>query len=243
MKRTSFASSMVIGVAVSLWLADASRVDAGMPSLRLSEIAQLRVENISFFLFLFILVSLAIRWVWNGLAAEWPILPKLSYIGSLGISSLWGFLFAFVLTMISGARELMTPGAWEPNGATYKLAKKPGEMTDESSESALMERRLQLLMLKRRLWDTAHQTGAFPSDWASCGYPQEEWQTPGLVKVAYVYRQAQRGDGTPLAWEPNIFGDRQLVLYSDGIILCEDHADLERKLAPYFPAPLGRKMP
>ena len=26
-----------------------------------------------------------------------------------------------VLAMISGARELMTPGAWEKHGATYRL--------------------------------------------------------------------------------------------------------------------------
>jgi len=26
-----------------------------------------------------------------------------------------------VLTMISGARELMTPGAWEKDGAIYRL--------------------------------------------------------------------------------------------------------------------------
>ena len=30
-------------------------------------------------------------------------------------------LFVIVLTMISGARELLTPGAWEQNGGTYEL--------------------------------------------------------------------------------------------------------------------------
>ncbi|MEX2173364.1 MAG: hypothetical protein WD872_03320 [Pirellulaceae bacterium] len=35
--------------------------------------------------------------------------------------ALWGLLFVIVLTMISGARELMTPGAWEKQGLTYKL--------------------------------------------------------------------------------------------------------------------------
>ena len=34
---------------------------------------------------------------------------------------LWGLLFMLVLTMISGARELLTPGAWEKKGATYQL--------------------------------------------------------------------------------------------------------------------------
>ena len=31
-----------------------------------------------------------------------------------------------VLTMISGARELMTPGAWERNGVTYRLSESRG---------------------------------------------------------------------------------------------------------------------
>ena len=33
----------------------------------------------------------------------------------------WGSLFVLVLTMISGARELMTPGAWKKDGITYVL--------------------------------------------------------------------------------------------------------------------------
>jgi hypothetical protein len=35
--------------------------------------------------------------------------------------TLWGLLFLLILTMISGARELMTPGAWEKHGSTYRL--------------------------------------------------------------------------------------------------------------------------
>jgi hypothetical protein len=30
-----------------------------------------------------------------------------------------------VLEMIAGARDLMTPGAWDHDGATYKLAGSP----------------------------------------------------------------------------------------------------------------------
>lgn len=40
----------------------------------------------------------------------------------MGLVVLWGLLFIVVLAMISGARELMTPGAWEKQGATYRLA-------------------------------------------------------------------------------------------------------------------------
>ena len=40
---------------------------------------------------------------------------------AIGLVALWGLLFLLVLTMISGARELMTPGAWKKEGFTYKL--------------------------------------------------------------------------------------------------------------------------
>ena len=48
-------------------------------------------------------------------------LPRLTYGKSIAIVALWGLLFILVLTMISGARELMTPGAWEQHGATFRL--------------------------------------------------------------------------------------------------------------------------
>ena len=60
-------------------------------------------------------------YLWNRLRRDLPRLPRLSYKMSVTLVGLWGLLFILVLTMISGARELMTPGAWEPNGATYKL--------------------------------------------------------------------------------------------------------------------------
>ena len=50
-----------------------------------------------------------------------PNLPKLNFWRALGLTVLWGLLFMVVLTMISGGRELMTPGAWDRQGATYKL--------------------------------------------------------------------------------------------------------------------------
>jgi hypothetical protein len=59
--------------------------------------------------------------VWNGLRRDFAWLPYLSYFKACCVVVLWGLLFVVVLTMISGARELMTPGAWEKNGLTYKL--------------------------------------------------------------------------------------------------------------------------
>ncbi len=95
---------------------------AGMPyPPTLTDMSRLRVEAISFFLFILLASAGLIRLLWNGLRSSFPRLPRLSYVGSIGLVMLWGLLFIVVLTMISGARELMTPGAWEKQGATYRL--------------------------------------------------------------------------------------------------------------------------
>jgi len=94
---------------------------AGMPSYTLTDIAKARIDTISFFLFLLLLLALLVKFLWNYLARDFPKLPKMTYSKALSAVALWGLLFLLVLTMISGARELMTPGAWERHGATYKL--------------------------------------------------------------------------------------------------------------------------
>jgi len=100
---------------------------AGMPTPpTLTDIAQMRFEAISFFLFVLLICALLIQLIWNRvLRPGFPRLPRLNYFRALGLMFLWGLLFIIVLTMISGARELMTPGAWEHNGATYKLKDSP----------------------------------------------------------------------------------------------------------------------
>ena len=94
---------------------------AGMPSITLSDIAKARADTISFFLILLLALSLLVKLLWNYLAKDFPKLPRMTYPKALAAVTLWGLIFLLVLTMISGARELMTPGAWEKQGATYKL--------------------------------------------------------------------------------------------------------------------------
>lgn len=110
-----------LGIAVLL-LAGPVVTQAGMPSPPvLTDMAQLRVQAISFFLVLFLGSAKLIQLLWNGLRNSFPRLPRLNYGRAVGLTTLWGLLFIVVLTMISGARELMTPGAWEKQGATYKI--------------------------------------------------------------------------------------------------------------------------
>jgi hypothetical protein len=94
---------------------------AGMPSVTFSDMARLRLQTISFFLMGLLLSAAVVMAVWNSLARDFPRLPRLSYFKACGLVILWGLLFVVVLTMISGARELLTPGAWEKQGYTYKL--------------------------------------------------------------------------------------------------------------------------
>src|SRR5437762_7128091 len=94
---------------------------AGMPSMSLTDVAKMRLENISFFLVGFFLSAFLSKLLWTYLANDWTFLPRLSYFKALGVVTLWGLLFVLVLTMISGARELMTPGAWEKKGFTHQL--------------------------------------------------------------------------------------------------------------------------
>ncbi len=96
---------------------------AGMPMpVTLTDVASARLDTLSFFAVVFLASALAVRFIWNRLRADFPVLPFLSYSRSLGLILLVGLLFNVVLTMISGARELLTPGAWEKHGVTYRLA-------------------------------------------------------------------------------------------------------------------------
>lgn len=96
--------------------------EAGMPLVLLTEIASHRVEAISFFAVSFVVVSFAVWRLWNGLRRDFPAMPELRFRHAVALILLWGLAFNLVLTMISGARELMTPGAWSKEGATYRLS-------------------------------------------------------------------------------------------------------------------------
>lgn len=104
-----------------------SVAQAGMPMPpMLTDIAKLRVDAISFFLLVFLASAGIIQLIWNRvLRTAFLRLPRLSYPKAVGLVALWGLLFVIVLTMISGARELMTPGAWERSGAIYRLKEVP----------------------------------------------------------------------------------------------------------------------
>jgi len=119
MKRTGAGFSLLATSVFLLLLG--STAHAGMPSWGLSDLAKARIDAISFFLVVFLLLAFLVKLLWNYLAKDFQKLPKMTYPRALAAVALWGLVFLLVLTMISGARELMTPGAWEKHGSTYKL--------------------------------------------------------------------------------------------------------------------------
>jgi len=109
----------------------AKMTQAGMPSVSLTDLARIRLDILSFFLMGVLLSTVALRWLWNGLSKTFDWLPPLTFRQSLAVIILWGMLFVIVLTMISGARELMTPDAWQRRGQLYTLSENPSD-TDDS---------------------------------------------------------------------------------------------------------------
>ena len=195
---------------------------AGMPSVGLTDVAQMRLEVISFFLLLFVLSALAFRWVWNGLAKDFPRIPHMSFARSLGVMTVWGALFLFVLTMISGARELMTPGAWKKDGVTYKLADKPKKEEPKSEEPTIALRTNKLEALRAELWTYADKNnGQFPVGRDVFGITDAAWLTPHTAGIRYRYVSGRSRNDSPamlLAVEPDLFGDVRLGLFTNGVV-------------------------
>lgn len=207
-------------------MAGITHVLAGMPSLRITEIGEMRLQSISFFLLAFLLSTWAVQGLWNWLRRDFEKLPKLTYRRSLALVTLWGLLFVLVLTMISGARELMTPGAWEPKpGAlTYQLRNpKPEPMPTD------VQRRAKLEALRAALWMYAgsHNEQLPPTAFGP-ELPADVWETTDLSRVRYVYLPGRtRGDAKMLiAHEPAVFG-AQFGLYGDGDIRRVSDADID----------------
>ena len=71
-----------------------------------------------------------VKLAWNVLARDFSALPGIGYRMALAIFCVSGLFLFEVLTMISGARELMTPEAWEKTGTTYRL-KEPVETVEK----------------------------------------------------------------------------------------------------------------
>src|SRR4051794_24143833 len=146
---------------------------------RLNDSVALRLQAISFFLLVLLLCAGLVWGLWNYLRRDWAFLPRLSYPKALAGTVLWGLLVFIVLTMISGARELMTPGAWRKDGFTYKLAGDEAKPPDVSPGPTEDQRRKKLDDLRAALWAYARGHGGGPP-----ARPPDPARPPGRREAA-----------------------------------------------------------
>jgi len=219
-------------------------VSAGMPwytaadltrsiTQTVAEPTRLRLEAISFFLLALALCTVVVRWLWNSLRREFAWLPRLSYGKSLGVVVLWGLLFVIVLTMISGARELMTPGAWERAGSTYRLADDSATIEDQ-----ITTRHEAIGRLAEELIDHARANRKiFPTLETVQEIDASLLKVPGTSGERYVYLggrwidwEEDQSESRILAYEPGAFGPERLVVMTDGGIRWMPIGEIERAL-------------
>jgi hypothetical protein len=174
-----------------------------------------RWQAFSFFAATILGSAAIVQWLWNILAKDFSSLPTLKYTRALSFVLLWGLLAVIVLTMVSGARELMTPGAWRKQGWTYQLANQP-----PPDELRLARRKAGLSRLKDALWQyAAEHEGSFPTS-TSPEIPTKYWHIPGWGETRYLYvpKQSKSATGSVLAYEPEFDGSERIVLLTNGVI-------------------------
>ena len=116
--------------------------------------------------------------------------------------------------MISGARELMTPGAWQKQGWTYQLAK-PADVPEphfrERRRMSLEQLRLALLQY------AALNHGQYPAQRDAI---TANWNVPAHPGFEFLYQAGQQPStaGELLVYEPEIGDDERLVLLTNGMI-------------------------
>ena len=141
-----------------------------------------------------------------------PAMPRLDYRRALGLVFVTGLLFYVVLTMISGARELLTPGAWEKQGMGYRQREEGVELTKE-------ERRASLRKLQQAIWTYArsHDGNAPPSPLVSEMNP-DAWLYPDGSLYCLMPGVKPGGGRKILVYEPSAAGTRRFVLLADGSV-------------------------
>lgn len=184
------------------------------------------VQAISFFLACLLLSAWCIQKLWNSVRYDFPSLPQLAYGRSVSLVLLWGLCFVIVLAMISGARELMTPGAWRKQGWTYTLS-------DPKPSNRVDDRRQALERLRFALWQyAALHDGRFPAE-TDAAVDSELWQIPGWAGMRFLYAADRSVDeaGRLLAFEPAFNDDERLVLLTNGFVGWMRTAEIERQLS------------
>lgn len=212
MKKTS------VGLIILAWLCTVGHASAGMTVITLTDIARARIDALSFFLFTYLVIAWVAKLIWNQLAKSFSSLPRLKYLQALGVVFMTGLMFYVVLTMISGARELLTPGAWEKQGAGYRL-REDGQAPPDKDE-----RRQALRRIREAIWDYAKSHGGnAPASPLVEGIDPALWEFAGGGLYCLMPGVRPAVGREILVYEPSAAGGRRFVLLADGSI--EDRSE------------------
>lgn len=186
-------------------------VQAGMTVYGLNDVYRIRLEELSFFIVLLLTCSFIFKLVWNHATKGFSFLPRLKFLQALCMSLIFGLTTLLILTMISGIREVLSPGVWRKQGTSYRL-------NDPSQEPA---RRKALEQLREALFDYArHRGGDFPPHDFVAEIPSRLWESPDQLGTHYYYFGGLKTNAPSrlLAMEPPIFGEHRFVLMTSGEI-------------------------
>jgi hypothetical protein len=195
----------------AIFLTIAPRARAGMPVFELNDVARLRLEDISFFLVLLLVCAFGVRFLWNSVQRDFPKVPCLGFGKAFCVTGLLSLAMLLVLSMISGARELLTPGAWRKQGHEYRL----NDLTSDPMRKTSIEALRAALMA----YAQAHG-GQFPIHDYVPEIPERVWQSPDRIGTRYIYLGGHKlsSSNRLVACEPVNFGDRRFVLFASGEI-------------------------
>ena len=221
MKSGSRSVEYVRPVIFLILLAFARPASAGMTVYDLTDVAKLRLEDISFFLFLLLLAALGIRLLWNIFAKDFPRLPRLSFFKALCLTGLLSLFMLLILIMIAGARELLTPGAWYRQGSHYR--------PNDAASRDVRQQSIETLRAELMRYATAHG-GHFPPHDYTAEIPAKVWDAPDSTGTRYLYigGLSLNQSNAVLVCEPKNFGDERMVLFCDGKIQTLKTAEIHR---------------
>jgi hypothetical protein len=200
----------------------APTAQAGMTVYSLRDIYRLRLQEISFFLVLLVGCAFLLKQLWNHAFKAMPSVPRLGFMQASSVAVLLGLGMLLLLTIISGIREVLTPGAWRHQGTSYRL-------NDQAQEPA---RRRGLEQLRSALFDYARaHEGRFPPHDFVPEITEKLWEAPDQLGSHYVYSGGltTNNSGTLLAIEPVNFGDRRFGLTVSGEIHLFTQAEVEAR--------------
>jgi hypothetical protein len=200
----------------------APSAQAGMTVYSLRDIYRLRLQEISFFLVMLLGCAFLLKLLWNHAFKAMPSVPRLGFMQASCLALLLGLTMLLLLTIISGIREVLTPGAWRHQGTSYRL-------NDQAQEPA---RRRGLEQLRSALFDYARAHGGkFPANDFVPEITDKLWEAPDQLGSHYVYSGGLTTNhpGALLAIEPVNFGDRRFGLTVSGEIHLFSQTEIDAK--------------